>query len=585
MSSVFDPLRIGLILIITILSLLADHAGHFSIWNQRLADARMSLSQRPANGQVVFVAVDAKSVSEVGKWPWSRRVHASLLEVLSQAGARDILFDFDFTFPADPGGDMAFATALEAAGGSTYLAVFEQSATAGDPSIRHYNTPLQAFAQNSWPALVNVQTDASGFVRYYPYGMTANGEFVASAGALIANVFVPDAATFEIDYSIRADSVPVFSAIEVLNGAVSPAMFAGRSIIVGASAVELSDQLAVPVQGIIPGPLVHALAAETLASGRAVRWVHPAWVALVLALALAVFGINRRARYLFCVAGTALTLASVEGAALLLFDTAGIMTPSAILYPGLSAFVIVTLVKSLRTSDWLLLKSSAEARNTFRILDRVFEDSMDGVVILDAQGNILRHSASSKHMFDTNADGTLKLPELLRRAEPLPASAPPKSIEISHASGNKILEYRARLSEVERPTAVGKPPLQDQIKTLVLRDITQVKEQERDIAYLSSYDDRTGALRRNAFLAFLGLRLEVDRDAVIFALTLDRLKTINVTLGRGVGDAILKEVVARLERSPLMLSAPVRLGGTSFAVYTESSANVSMVEQMAELSV
>lgn len=582
MSSVFDLRKIGLILTIAGLSLLADRLGYFGSWNQRLADTRMALSQRPADGEIVFVAVDAKSVSEVGSWPWSRSVHASLLGELSQAGARDVVFDFDFTFPSDPGGDLAFAEALKETGGSTYLAVFEQSATANDPSGRHYNVPLPAFAQNSWPALVNVQTDASGFVRYYPFGRTIDGEFIVSAGALIANAFEPGAQTFEIDFSIQADSVPVVSAIDVLKGIVSPEVFAGRSVIVGASAVELSDQLAVPVQGVISGPLVHALAAETLLRGRAIGWMRAEWVALGLALALLLLGTERGPRHMVSIAVTTLAIASVELAALSLFDKTGIMVPSALLYPGLLAFVVGTLVQSLKTSDWLLLKTSAEARNTFRILDRVFEDSLDGVVVMKEDGSILRHSASANQIFDTGDDGRLILPDVLRRAEPLPTSAPARTIELPHANGTRILEYRARLSEVERLASVGKPPVRETIKTLVLRDITQAKEQERDIAYLSNYDDRTGALRRNAFLAFLGLRLDDNRDAVVFALTLDRFKTINVTLGRGVGDAILREVVARIERSALLLSSPARLGGTSFAVYTESAAEESCAETLAE---
>ncbi len=582
MTLVIDPRKFGLILLVAIPLLLADYAGYFSNWNQRLADTRMALSPRAADGQTVFVAVDAKSITQVGSWPWSRRVHASLLNALSQAGARDILFDFDFTFPGDTEGDRAFAKALEEAGGSTYLAVFEQSATANDMPDRHVNVPLDAFSQNSWPALVNVQTDANGFVRYYPYGRTINGEFVASVGALIANTFEPEAPTFEIDFSIRADTVPVVSVIDVLNGTISPKVIAGRSVIIGASAVELSDQLAVPVQGVISGPLVHALAAETLLRNRPLRWMHAEWVTLVLALALLVFGTDRGTSHLFCVAGAAFTLACVETAALILFDRTGIMTPSAILYPGLLAYVILTLVSSLRTSDWLLLKTSADARNTFRILDRVFEDSLDGVVILNEDGTILRYSTSAKHMFDTGEHGELILPDQLQRAEPLPASAPSKSTEISHATGKKILEYRVKLSEVERPTAIGKPPIKEWIKTIVLRDITQLKEQESDIAYLSNYDDRSGALRRNAFLIFLGLRIEDGQDAVVFALTLDRFKTINVALGRVIGDAILREVVARLERSPLLLSSPVRLGGTSFAVYTEGAIDLSLAERMAE---
>ncbi len=579
MSSFPAPRKLGFVLAIATLSFVADYAGIFSTWNLRLADARMTLSQRSANGQIVFVAVDAQSVSKVGSWPWPRNIHASLLEQLTQAGAHDVFFDFDFTFPHDHAGDLAFTQALENAGGATYLAVFRQSASATDPTQPHYNLPLPAFADHSWPALVNVQTDNAGSVRYYPYGATIDGEYVPSAGALIANAFQPDGATFEIDFSIRADTVPVVSAIDVLNGTIAPDVFAGRAVIIGASAIELSDQLTVPVQGIISGPLVHALAAETLLEGRAIRWIHAEWVALMLVIGLLILAADRSARRLVCIAAATFTI--TELAALTLFHMASVMVPSAMLYPGLFAFVVVTLVRSLRASDWLLLKTSLEARNTLRILERVYDDSMDGVVILDVDGKILRHSASAEQMFDAAEDGTLILPERLRRAETLPATAPSKTIEISRKSGTAILEYRTRMSTIELPTGVGQQPLQDQIKTLVLRDITQVKEQEKDIAYLSNYDDRTGALRRNAFLVFLGLRLEGGRDAVVFAFTLDRFKTINVTLGRTVGDAILKEVVARLERSSLMLSLPVRLGGTSFAVFTESVADLSLAKQMA----
>lgn len=542
----------------------------------------MSFSPRNAAGQTVFVAVDTQSVSEVGRWPWSRQVHASLLETFTQAGARDVLFDFDFTFPSDEGGDLAFAHALERAGGSTFLAVFEQSASVADPLLRHHNFPMQAFRELSWPALVNVETDRNGLVRYYSYGKTINGEFVASAGALIADAFEPEVPNFEIDFSIRADTIPVVSAIEVLHGTVPPETFAGRSIVIGASAVELSDQLAVPVQGVISGPLLHALAAETLLQGRFILWMRIEWVALALALSLFLIGHNKDARTLNRAVGAIVTIVAYELAALLLFRDSGILVPTAVLYPGLLAFIFVTLGDSLRASNWLLSKFSAESRNNFRILDRVFDDSMDGLVVLDEKGAVLRYSSSAKKLLGLSEDGGLALPELLRRAPALPASAPPKTTEVVLSAGRVILEYRARLSFVERPTKANKSPIRDQIKTLVLRDITQITEQERDIAYLSNYDDRTGALRRNAFLSFLRLRLASGDDVVVFALTLDRFKTINVTLGRVVGDAILREVVSRLERSPLMLSAPVRLGGTSFAVFTEVTTEVSMADRMAQ---
>jgi len=48
---------------------------------------------RPANQQVVIVAIDQASLAEVGRWPWSRTVLARLVRRLDEAGAAAIAFD------------------------------------------------------------------------------------------------------------------------------------------------------------------------------------------------------------------------------------------------------------------------------------------------------------------------------------------------------------------------------------------------------------------------------------------------------------------------------------------------------------
>ena len=578
----------GLIVAICGVSLLAERLGVFAPWNQRLGDMRMVLSPKVSEGQFVFVAVDAQSLTEVGTWPWSRGVHAALLDAILEAGAVDVLFDFDFTFPADPEGDRAFQAALRRAGGMTYLAAFQQSTEVGAPSATHVNLPLPAFAAESWPALVNVSTDAQGLARDYPFGTDLAGEPVFSAGALMANRLESLGAAFEIDFSLRPDTVPTVSAIDVVRGAVPDTFFAGRSVIIGASAIELSDRLAVPVHGIVPGPMIHILAAETLARDLAPLWLRAEWMALGMGLLLGLlhFAFHRSAW--LGLGGAALGLAAVEAASLIAFRTASLQVPGAMLYPGVLAFGLWHITRALSKSNWLLLKASIQARNTLRILEHVFDDASDGIVILKSDGSILRHSASATSMFGRDDDGRLKLPAGLARAASLqnvpPNSAvqPPRTIEFSRCGSTATLEYQITRSEVELPRGRGLETASEQITTLVFRDVTRLKEQEQDIAYLSNYDERTGALRRGAILAFLGLRLEERRPTAVFAFGLNRFKTINVTLGRDVGDALLKEVVTRLERSPFPLSPVARLGGTSFAVYTEGEVELSEVCHLAE---
>ncbi len=570
---------------VCVLTLIAEYSGLFATWNRYLGDARMAVSPIASEGQFVFVAVDARSLSEVGTWPWSRSVHAAILNNVVNDGAADILLDFDFAFPADAEGDRAFKDALDRTGGSTFLAAFAQEASASSGTSLYYNFPMPSFAERSWPALVNVGTDLEGLVRDYPFGAHLGDTFVSSAGALMAGQLKGDTPSFEINFSIRPNTIRVVSAIDVLDGHFREGAFAGRSVIVGASAVELSDQLAVPVHGVVPGPLIHAMAAETLMRDIAPRELRAELVAVVLSGLLAWLHTGVR-RSPWLVLGTSVGgIAAVELFALVLFRNTVVLVPSAMLYPSLVGFGLVRLAQALDLSGWLLQKANIESRNTLRLLSRIFDDSSDGIVILNQDGSVLRHSASAVDMFGTDDEGQLRFPDQLAHRDftnDRAGGAPSQIIEILREETKKLLEYHATQSVVELPLGHGRKSVTQTITTLVFRDVTKLKEQEQEIAYLSNYDERTDALRRGTFLAFLGLRLEERRSVVVFAVTLNRFKTINVTLGRDVGDALLKEVVSRIEKSDLQLSAVTRLSGTSFAFYTESGVDDGKEYQLAE---
>ncbi len=77
----------------------------------------------------------------------------------------------------------------------------------------------------------------------------------------------------EIDFSLALHDIPRISYTDVLYGRVDPARLADKQVIVGAGAIELRDFFQVPLHGIVSGPLVQALALETLKSGRMlVNW-------------------------------------------------------------------------------------------------------------------------------------------------------------------------------------------------------------------------------------------------------------------------------------------------------------------------
>ena len=60
----------------------------------KLFDAHFHLrGPRPTTDAITIVAIDEKSLAAVGRWPWSRRVQAQLLEAVGKAGAKAVGFD------------------------------------------------------------------------------------------------------------------------------------------------------------------------------------------------------------------------------------------------------------------------------------------------------------------------------------------------------------------------------------------------------------------------------------------------------------------------------------------------------------
>ncbi|MDO1742105.1 CHASE2 domain-containing protein, partial [Escherichia coli] len=66
----------------------------------------------PASGTILIVEIDAKSISELDHWPWSRGLYAQAIDRLHAAGARTIGFDIDFSSRSLPVEDQRLAAAL-----------------------------------------------------------------------------------------------------------------------------------------------------------------------------------------------------------------------------------------------------------------------------------------------------------------------------------------------------------------------------------------------------------------------------------------------------------------------------------------
>jgi len=253
----------------------------------KLMDLRFQLAERPVSGDTVLIGIDSRSLRELDKWPWPRGYHAELIDRLDAAGVKRIALDIDLSSASTQAADKALEDALMRANGKVILPVFKQFSRA-DGGALVYTEPLEAFRRHTQTAAVNVRPERESLVRRYARVETWRTTYIPSLATQMSGQLPSAFDQFFVDYSFVPDSVPYLSYVDILKGRFSADALAGKTVIVGATAVELGDMLAVPVYSALPGALLQVLAHESLKLNRAIQRSHPAW-SYVLGLALALF--------------------------------------------------------------------------------------------------------------------------------------------------------------------------------------------------------------------------------------------------------------------------------------------------------
>jgi diguanylate cyclase len=264
--------------------------GFGEIAEDALRDLRNMFHKHRASGEIVLVLIDDKSLREVGNWPWRRRQDAALVERLAASGTKRIFMDINLSFPSTHEDDAALADAFRRAGRVT---LFARSRVGAEESAKHIDgRPLPIFTRDASMAVATFHYNYQNAVWRVPWSGNVGGQNVPSFAAALGNRSGPADATFPIDYSIEVDSIPAYSALDVLNGRVSAKELAGKDVLVGTGSEILNDNFFVPGYGRAFGVQVHALGAETLKHGRPVDL---GWLgAFLLGIAGAALGATRR---------------------------------------------------------------------------------------------------------------------------------------------------------------------------------------------------------------------------------------------------------------------------------------------------
>ncbi|WP_454003427.1 CHASE2 domain-containing protein [Alcaligenes sp. Marseille-Q7550] len=265
--------------------------------NNLVYDLTMAAAPPQASPEdIVIIAIDDRSINALGYWPWRRNIHAQLVDKLDQARAVGMDVVFQEPNPAYPEDDQQLAQAIRQHGRTVLPLVY-------DPKRDAINTPLPMLnAAVKANGYINIDPDPDGVWRrvtlrhIQPSGRVLPHFSLAMllAGGEVAQAMLAldprHRATHYIPYAGRPGHFQTVPYIDVLRGAIPPAFFKDKYVLIGAWGSGLGDVFPTPMSkaGMATMSGVEILA-NSLLSARENSWVRipPAW-AIALACCLPV---------------------------------------------------------------------------------------------------------------------------------------------------------------------------------------------------------------------------------------------------------------------------------------------------------
>lgn len=299
--------------------------------NNNLRDFLFNIrGELPQSNRIVIVDIDEAALKQFGQWPWSRSIVAELINKLSNANAGIIGLDMVFAEPDQTSPhhiasmienntakldnyDLILAETLSSTptvGG--YVFTFEENDQDKTPLIptvflekglQHNNSMLQPkgvvlnidVLQEKFysSGFFNNIPDAGGMIHRVPLIMRYDGIVYPSLVLEMARIYSA-ASKVEIygdevgvekiefgDFSIPTDHAgrlvvnfrgagrhfKYISAADILNGNFNTKEIAGKFVLVGTSAVGLSDLRSISFDSTIPGVEVHANTLDNILEG------------------------------------------------------------------------------------------------------------------------------------------------------------------------------------------------------------------------------------------------------------------------------------------------------------------------------
>lgn len=608
--------------------------------------------------KIIVLYVSDECIQSLGSWPWPRSMHAKVVDMLDAAGVKLIIFDIIFREPTKgaPQEDRAFIDSCRKSGKVIFPLMIEKTRILNPDSLElrtelEVLPPFDELAEAAkGMGFINVEyqnLNSDGIIRRLPLFMKINERYypsldLAAAEAVTGysftlhegNAFLgsepiplqdiaglnfvndPDAGNFKraflVNYLGESTSGKLMTAhySDFINGLIEPEVFKDKIVLIGPSAVGLSDIRLTPYHEM-PGVLIHANVIQNLLQKNYLRHFGVKFNLILLILTAIITHLLLLA--MPGIVGALVIFALVlfhNGISLFMFfnrtQVLDVLAPT-FLIAGQFTFVrFYQLVIRLRQAYNSLKQRTLELEESNRLLDlqiadlftlnessRRFSETLDiealsrnvlsafrglwssqeGILTVDdSDDNTFRVIASEGYDMEL-AQSYLKDPQVVKSIQSMVENKFPIvnhdsrlfNIFIPLTHGQKLWGAIFLRHPNPDPRHLGRTDFWTTIASLAATALENAR-----LYNLATVDSLTKLYVRRFFTLQMEQELKRARrygHAVALIMTdIDFFKSFNDTYGHQQGDIVLREVAGAIKRSLRDVDIAARYGGEEFTI-------------------
>lgn len=233
----------------------------------------------------------------------------------------------------------------------------------------------------------------------------------------------------------------------------------------------------------------------------------------------------------------------------------------------------------------------AKAEEDLRITAKALENTVDSVMVLDADRHIVWVNKAFTLMTGYGRESVLgQRPELLNSDRHPEAFYDDIWSQVRNAGQWQGEVWSRRRNGEIFPQRLSISPIRDQVDQVshyvsVSNDISPYKQYEAQLEHLAHHDTLTQLFNRGQFETRLRETLarasrQGTAGAVMFV-DLDHFKAVNDTCGHSVGDQLLRAAAERIRQCVRESDIVARLGGDEFAILLDGLSSPSIAAKIA----